>query len=173
MIDATIWMVLEGSVPDLMRREQNAVVRAAMRQMGITWHQKIREKHFTNAGAAEYGYMKRSGDVPGTYRKFARTYQGRKLKKYGHTRPLEYTGMSRMRSRIRDVRATATAKRAVAKVFLHTNQLNFRPKNWPYPMGEELRAISRGDADLLIATLHEAVLYKLKNLRRRKRIKVH
>lgn len=81
----------------LTRKAWRDVSRAAWDVAGDVWHTRILPKHFTEEGAAEYGYEQRS-----------RKYTARKLRKFGHQRPLEYSGnLKRQVLRLRDVRARA------------------------------------------------------------------
>ena len=62
------------------------------------WHTRILPKHFTIAGASEYGYEPRT-----------KKYQIRKAKAHGHQNPLVYSGRS-MREVLQAVRITSTSK---------------------------------------------------------------
>ena len=85
-----------------------------MREALVYHHQKHIPKHFTAAGAEEYKYMARKGDkMPRGTKRFNRSYVGRKLKKYGHTRPLEFSGTSKRLTRVRDVRVTSKRGRLI------------------------------------------------------------
>jgi hypothetical protein len=99
------------------------------------WQREMLPKHFTVAGAAEYGYQPRQGD-PGyqghipTYRKgpkagqvrFWATYIGRKIGKFGHRRPLVWSGgLERAAQNIIDIRGTDRGGVAV----LHVPQYTF------------------------------------------------
>lgn len=140
------------------QREWNEFVREMFRQMGYEWHREFRAKHFTRAGAVEYGYAPRSGErgnIPP--QGFQRSYTGRKLRWYGHTRPNVLTGESEQQTRRRDVRATATSKRATGRVHLHAPKLNFRnPHSKAHPAievtliseREKPRLRDRGTKDL-------------------------
>ena len=139
-----------GPHPGMGKREWNNLVREMFHHLGIIWHKDFRAKHFTRRGASEYGYAPRSGErgnIPP--QGFHRSYTGQKLKRFGHTRPLVFTGESERATRQRDIRATATSKRAKVRVHLHAPKLNFRnPKSKTNP-GEEVRTISRKEARAL------------------------
>jgi hypothetical protein len=140
-----IRFVKKGPVA-LKRNEWNAIKRDIYEELGVHWHDEFRPKHFTNRGATEYGYTPRQGENMGKDTKgFFRTYTGRKLRKFGHTRPLVKTGVSEKLCKIRDVRATRNGVRVVihARTFNRTNpgtQINMR---------EEITAFSdREDREL-------------------------
>lgn len=65
--------------------------------LGRLWHRFLLPKHFTHAGATEYGYAPRT-----------RLYTLRKRKKWGHTYPLVWSGATKQAAlRTQDVKATS------------------------------------------------------------------
>ncbi|MHC4616384.1 MAG: hypothetical protein ACYTEQ_01390 [Planctomycetota bacterium] len=66
--------------------EFNNVRREVMLAVALHWHDEIAPRHFEVSATARYGYKKRS-----------RRYTRRKQKRFGHRRPLEYTGESKDR----------------------------------------------------------------------------
>ncbi len=139
-----------GPTPKIVRRELNNVTREAARTMGQVWATRFREKHFTNAGAAEYGYTPRQGEPGRPHpRGFRQSYTGRKLAKFGHTRPLEFTGESRARTRSPRIVATATKGQATVQVIMNAPGFNRRYAGSPIDMRKELTTVSRGEAEKL------------------------
>lgn len=125
------------------RREMGKILKSAYINMGRFWHRDIRPKHFRNAASAEYGYAARQGEAgrPDP-RGFNKSYTGKKLKREGHTRPLEDSGDSK-RATGRSAMFTATGKSV--RVSMPAGNLR-----WPHPSGRismagELRRISRSD----------------------------
>jgi hypothetical protein len=116
-----------GWIAGLPQRKYRAVLRKAFKEAATFWHRVLRPKHFTHAGATEYGYEPRS-----------QRYTWRKLKTFGHTFPLVFTGESRERTRIR--RITGTYKGS--KVIMNAPSLNYRHPNRSRTMREELTTIS-------------------------------
>jgi hypothetical protein len=114
-------------------------LRPIVRQMQITmfgklgayWHRYFRPKHFTAAGAAEYGYTPRT-----------QKYTRRKLRTFNHANPLVYSGESRELARMKDIRATS---KGVKIVMPAVRKLNFTPKGGRIKMADELRTISAGE----------------------------
>lgn len=84
------------------RREYGKATKAAFEAAGRLWHQKFRPKHFTKAGAREYGYAPRT-----------RAYTERKFKKFGHRLPLVFTGETRNLARNRKIKATGKMMRVI------------------------------------------------------------
>lgn len=131
-----IVIVKRGPTPKLAARELNNVNRETVRLMGEYWHQKYFPKHFTHAGATEYGYQERNAH-----------YEMRKLKKYGHTYPLVFSGQGRQDAS--HPRIVATAKRGEARVQVIMNAPVFNLRSSPSApnMRRELITISQAEAD--------------------------
>lgn len=64
--------------------------------------EQVIPKHFTDAGAGEYNYEQRDSG-----------YEGRKVKAFGHRRPLEFTGETRRRALSANIRRLGHTKRTV------------------------------------------------------------
>jgi len=133
------------SIP-LPKRALNNAIKWANDAMGRFWLRYIRPKHFTAAGAQEYGYAKRQTYVPqkrGSKRDpFRASYTGRKLREKGHTRPLVWSGDSMRKSA--QGRVVPTFKRV--RVVMNVPTLNFSPVNRSdMNMREELTDVSERD----------------------------
>lgn len=140
------------------------VLKAAWEHAGEFWHRVILKKHFTHAGAKEYGYkprkqaevrtsMTKSGKI--RVRKLP-SYDQRKFRKWGHTYPLVWSGeMKRQVMRTRDVRSTAKG----AKVVLHgpKHLWQFRKDYGQADKAAELSRISEADARLITRVLDRAI----------------
>jgi len=142
MIEVTV--TERGPTPKLMLRQLNDVARAVAAELGDYWHRNYLPKHFTHAGATEYGYAKRN-----------RRYEMRKLKTEGHTYPLvgprnrKGELHSKDMMRIRDIRATAKKGEAKVRVVLHMPHLNYRPAGGRIDMRQEITTVSQREADQL------------------------
>lgn len=131
--------------------EWRAVSKLAWQAAGETWHVEILPRHFTTQGARDYGYQRRSAK-----------YQERKLKVWGHDRPLTYSGdLEHAVARIRDVRVVGdNSKRAgAAKIVLHGPRYLFAyRKDLKQPnKAAELQAVSRRDARILAARMDAVI----------------
>lgn len=159
-----------GAVPRMMKRELNAIKKTCFELIGVYWHRHFRPKHFTHAGAREYGYAARKGERGnmGSTKLFQRTYTGRKLKRFGHTLPLVYTGMSRQLSRIRRIRATPKRVRVAIKA----PAFNRHVRNSQVNMREEMETVSRGEGRTLSRVYQHRMMERLDRMRRRERIRV-
>ena len=117
----TAVIVYKGS-PEATRKALGEAVREALADIGRYWHGEILPKHFLSSATARYGYKRRGG-----------RYTKRKRKKFGHRRPMVYTG--RMQ---RDLRGRAEIRSSTrsARVKMRTARaLNFsgRAKRGDYP----------------------------------------
>lgn len=115
---------------------------------GEFYHENYVDLHFRNSASLRYGYRPRSGEPgsknpPGS-KYYKRTYTWRKLKKFGHTRPLEWTGESRALANVRDVRSTSKW----ARIYSHARVLNFKP--WLF---EELSRVIPQEAEAVAARM--------------------
>lgn len=145
-----------GATPKLMAREANDIHRDVAREMAITWHDRYVRKHFTQAGASEYGYTPRAGER-GTGKAFRKSYTGRKLARFGHTRPLVFSGASLvlvLASR-NNVRATATKGEARAVLRMNAPALNWRNPRSRIDMRDELTRVSAAENVDLANTTEE------------------
>jgi len=145
---------------DITLREWNNIVKQAWGKVGFLWFKEMRPKHFTRAAYKEYGYQPRQGEL-GTrqlrQRGFRSSYTGQKLRKFGHTNPLVYSGTSLRRSR--SGRITATSKGV--RITLPTNALNLRRTAQHPDMAAELRTISETEVrriELFLKTYIEHLL---------------
>jgi hypothetical protein len=142
----------QGPTPRLMMRQKNQVHRLAAMDLAVFWHDNFARKHFTQAGATEYGYAPRKGQPGNPHPKgFTKSYTGRKLKTQGHTRPLVYSGDSYLRvlASRNNVTATATKGAATAKLRLSAPTLNFRNPRSRIDMRAELTTVSPSEANTL------------------------
>ena len=151
-----------GATPKMARREFNRIVKEAWGELGVLWHRKMRPKHFTKAGAQEYGYTPRKGEGGNIGRKgFAKSYTGRKLRRFGHARPLEYSGETKALTRVRDVRATSKG----ARVVMRANKLNFRNPHSRINMRREMTTVSKKEERHLVEVFNGVIEGKLRAMR--------
>ena len=132
------------------------ILKNAWHRAGLFWHRHILRKHFTIAGASEYMYQ------PRTVR-----YSRYKAKKFGHRRPLVFSGAAeRHAHRTRDLRTSSKGVRVILHLppyFYQYHKPRIRTRTgkrpgagWDYTThikdpnkAAELRHISQGDAAVL------------------------
>lgn len=132
-----------GTTPRGLRGQIRQLQRSAFTRIGEYWHRYHRPKHFTKSGASEYGYLARSVK-----------YEKQKLRKYGHSNPLVFSGESRELSRARAIRATSHGVRIVMP---SVRKLNFTPKGGRIKMADELRTVSAAEIKQLEAIAQHVI----------------
>lgn len=142
----------------------NRAKKQAYYDAGAVWQMEIRPEHFTLRAAARYGYAPRGGEggKPDPYG-FFRSYTGRKQKKWGHRRPLEWCGRSRRATRL----ARITSSRRHVRLVVDAGRLGYRPHPASPDMEEELGTLDQRDAKRLAeawAASMEESLAKLKSV---------
>lgn len=133
------------SLTGLSVSEAREVLTKAWEQAGAFWHRAILPKHFQFSAYAEYGYQKRNV-----------RYEIRKAKRYGHRRPLVFSGnLERAARRIRDVRANAKGARVVihGPKYLYAYRKDFKQPD----KARELQAVSERDARALAEVLDRSL----------------
>ena len=143
-----------GAVPgkSLTAAQMKSMILEAWTLVGDDWHRRLRPKHFTNAGAREYGYQPRKGEAGNQAAKgFRRSYTGRKLAAKGHTRPLVWSGELEQLSRAKRIEARAFATRSKVRVVMPlAAKANFRNPYSQINMRQELTTISPGEGGELV-----------------------
>lgn len=90
------------------KKEMRASLKESWANAGKFFHLNMRDKRFTKEHAMKAGYALRKGEESGIGTKaFFRSYTGRKLKKFGHTRPLEFSGRTRAAVRAANISSTS------------------------------------------------------------------
>jgi len=133
-----------GAIPGvtMSQREWNEIQRGVWQGVGRYWHVHFRPKHFTRAGAQEYGYQPRTAG-----------YQRRKAKQKHHQDPLVFTGESRRRTRSARIVPFATSRRVGVRVRMSAPNLNYRRNAHAPDLAAEMTAISQAEGAEL-ARLH-------------------
>lgn len=149
-----------GPVPKHVTRGViNQILKEGYRLIGIYWQKHLLPKHFTHAGAREYGYTPRKGEA-GSGRKFRGSYTFKKLQRQGHTKPLVYTGASEQAAK--GGRVTSTSKGV--RVTVPARALNFKPPRSNINMRQEVTRISDAEAETLTRLLGKFVERRLNQL---------
>lgn len=148
--------------PDIPKRLLNQAFQESYEPAGELWHKEFRDEHFTNRGATKYGYTPRQGDSGTKGAKiWKRSYQGRKLRAVGHTRPLELTGESKELTKRIDIRATSKRGRIV----IHARKFNFKPAGSSVNMRQEIETVLPQEAERMWDAFDESVENELILLR--------
>lgn len=162
-----------GVIPDLLlntaraRSVWNRMIKENWYSQGAFWHGEFREKHFTAAGAREYGYAPRAGQTGNPRKSFWGSYSGQKQKKLLHQLPLVFTGVSMSLTAIRVIQAKATTKISGCEVVIRSpgfNRVNTSPKNRTRPpivMRDEMTAVSSGESATIVDRFEGEIQQKL------------
>lgn len=143
-------------IAKLKKRQLNAVLREALKELGEYWIDEMLPKHFTKAGAREYGYTPRKGEA-GSGQGFKNSYTAKKLRDKKHTLPMVYTGETRQ---IALSQSHAVGKfrgnEGKSEITIVAPGLNRRHPNSKIRMQDEVRKVSSREIPIL-----ERVLVKL------------
>jgi hypothetical protein len=138
----TVHINLSG-VALLKKNDVKDAIRAAMQGMGVHWRRRFLPKHFTHAGAREYGYHPRAGEK-GSHRKYYGSYTHQKLRKMNHTLPLVYSGEMRRQALfgLQKVRAIAHRDGEFTVKMRMPNKANYKNSHSRIHPIQELRKVS-------------------------------
>jgi len=154
-------LIPPGPPAGIRKRDFNAAKKIAFEKIGEYWFEFFLPKHFTKAGAREYGYTPRKGEnLPRGSKAWRKSYTGKKWKKYGVTQPLVYTGESKRATR--SARIKTTSKKVT--VTMRTPRLNWRAKNSEINMNKELTTISPAEWNVLTGIFEQRLEHELSKI---------
>lgn len=144
----------QGAVPSNMPRREfnNEILKPSWEATGKYFHSRMLPERFTEKGARLLNYPPRS-----------RAYNERKRKKFGHTRPLVFTGEAEALAKIQDVRATSKGVRIINHARKLQNLINLKRRA---RMADEVRRIAPSERDELVRVLNREVDKRLKAYKR-------
>lgn len=144
--------------------DMKEMIAGAWTEVGEDWHNRLRPKHFTAAGAREYGYGARKGEAGNSHPKgFWASYTGRKQRQKGHVRPLVWSGELEALSRSRRIESRAFTTRSRLRVILpQARKANLRNPHSSIRMHDELITISAGEAPELVAVHNRSMTERLR-----------
>lgn len=136
-----------GHTPRGMKRTHNVAAKLAWYDTALFFHTEFRDARFTEEHAREAGYARRKGElIPRGTKAFRNSYTGRKLRMFGHTRPLEFSGETRRKVRAASITSTAKSGKAA---YRGASKFNFRHPKSKIRMSEEFTRITQREAELL------------------------
>ena len=115
-MDIKYEITVRGLVAAFGRRQLKIVMEEAFLEAGLHWGRNFLGKHFTRAGAREYGYAPRKGENARPGSKRFRRVAGPAERKAGEILPLVHGGELRREARLYRVTATSTSKKVYARV---------------------------------------------------------
>lgn len=147
-----------GAVPmgSLTSADMKLLIGEAWTQTGEFWHRTLRPRHFQADALSEYGYARRK-----------RRYLARKRAKWGHIRPLVWSGELEQATRARRIETRTFRTRSRMRVVLPLA----RKANWRHPasqvnLREELTAVSDRDAERMVAVHNRTMSERLRSFGR-------
>jgi hypothetical protein len=133
-----------GATPRKLKAATTQATRVSWEETGLHFHSEMSDARFSHKHASLAGFAKRT-----------KKYESTKLKKFGHTNPLEFSGETRRR--VRTANITATSKGV--SVRYSVGKLNFRnPKaRVPINMADEFRRVTQPEATTLVGVFDRAL----------------
>lgn len=138
--------------------ELKRAVKAANIATIEAWHQTFLPEHFESGATFKYGYR---GRTP--------RYNKRKRKKYGHNRPLEFSGTGK-RAAVRQIRVSGTSKSARGRL-PGTQVFNFGGGARQPDMRKELLTVLPSEEKVLTEVHRLKVASHLNNVKSRKKVR--
>lgn len=144
-----------GPTPRKMRKVHNQAAKAAWVETGKTFHAEMRDDRFSVAHGKKAGYKPRKGEESGLDRRaFFRSYTGRKLRRFHHRRPLEFSGETRRLVRMATISSTSKGGRVA---YPGARKFNFRNPHSDINMAEEFRRLLPEETATLAGTFDAAL----------------
>ena len=132
-------------------------VKPVMRGIGKHWHDRLLGKHFTEKGAREYGYQRRTLE-----------YRVEKRKTMGHSRPLVYTG--ELEKAVKRAYILASTKKSVKVKMKGPRHLHYNPpqkSGRPINKADELTRVSQKEITAIAKRFRDGVVTRMNNTRKR------
>lgn len=126
---------LRGLPLGLPKPEWNKMLKASYGAALEYWHKEIRPGHFEETAYSKYHYQYRT-----------RKHRIRKMKKFGHNRPMVYTGLSLLKSE--RFKIVSSAKKA--RLVMNVPALNLRRSDISPNMREELTIVTQEERRRMI-----------------------
>ncbi len=162
-MNITFRVKYSGAVPSDMsftQRTWNRIMREAWGTVGRYWHRRFRRKHFTTAGAKEYGYRKNNPDYEWV-KKYGKIYWGKPVPPAARANlPLVFSGESRRRTKQARITPYAHSKKSGVRVAMNAPALNY------WGLAAELTTISAVETQQLILVLDTQIDRLLRRVRR-------
>lgn len=130
------------------REWNNNFLKPSFYEVGKFWHEYVLPKHFTEAGAREYGYKPRSAK-----------YTKAKVTFLKHNKPLVWS--EELLNSTKKANIYATFKR-VRVTLPNARKANYRSSPNAPNMADELRRLSKNDIYGLAAVLNNHILKRIK-----------
>lgn len=140
-----------GTTPRKMLTVHNKASKSAWAETGVRFHSDFRDLRFRVDHARRAGYLRRKGEGMAFGSKaWKRSYMGQKYRRFGHQRPLEFSGDTR---RAVASMPTLTSTSSGVKVrYAGARAFNFKHPKSQINMAAEFRRIIPEEANSLART---------------------
>ena len=152
-----------GATPGIAKKHLKRIIKREMIFILKRWQTKTLPKHF--AESARYRYR----NVSGGYRKRTQKHTVRKFKKFGHKRPLEFTGQLKreiLRTQIRVTGSLLSKKKRVKGTLSGPPYMNLQDKDI------ELTLVNKEESDEMNSLFVRRVKRALAAIKERKRTRI-
>ena len=139
--------------PDATKKELRDSAKAEFASLGSHWHANMMPGHFEKSAEGKYHYKPRNA-----------SYIRRKARKYGHTRPLDYSGeMKRQATRMAKITSTSKGARVTMS---GPRYLYMYRKDYKQPdKAAELTFITNEEVNLLAQILDKKITARLNSIK--------
>jgi len=146
------------STAGLTRKEYLRAATATWRVVGGYWHREILPRHFLRRAIVTYRYQERG-----------RRYEAAKLKRFGHKRPLVWSG--KLRAQVTSAKSLLARRASVdIRVFGALNLSGFNARARMPDMTSEIQAVSGADERELARVLDKELTKRLSLTARRRKV---
>lgn len=139
-------------------QELRRAVKQQLQAVADAWHSNILPRHFKRGAKQRYGYQERKA-----------SYNKRKEKRYGHRRPLEYTGQLK-RQVLRKARISGTSKRATVSMDAPRYMYQYKPG--APDKAAEITAVTQDEAESMAIQLNRNLVLSINSDKRKRTVKV-
>lgn len=144
-----------GPVPRRLRKVYTEASKVSWVAAGTWWHVNRRDLRFSVSHGMKAGYEKRKGEQSGMSRRgFFASYTGRKLRRWGHRRPLEFSGETRRLVRTASITSTSNSTRVA---YPGARKFNFRNPRSTIRMADEFRRLTSDEPKMIAAEYDKAL----------------
>ena len=165
----TFDVTTKGFVAAFGRKKLKQVMEAAFLKAGLHWGRTFTDKHFTRAGAQEYGYARRKNERLRPGSKSFRRYAGPAEKKAGEILPLVHSGELKQLAHTYRVTATSTSKKVMARIRLPAaRKLNLLPAKYR----GDIHRISAAEMTLLVDVINDELAAQYQRLTDKRRVRI-
>lgn len=144
-----------GPIGRGLKKAYNEASKKAWYDSALFFHTDLRERRFDPAHQRAAGFAKRKGEgmVFGS-KEFKRSYTGQKLRRFGHTRALEFTGGTRKAIRQTSISSTSNLGKAA---YRGASKFSFKHPKSKIRMWDEFRRLLPDEINAIAKVYDQAL----------------